>query len=250
MAYTDHGATMALLESRRMNLESILFSQGFGSRRECRALVIRGAITIGEQRCDDPNAVFETAGLVFHVDGVPWEYRHKAYLVLHKPSGYECSHAPQHHSSVYSLLPPALITRGVQCVGRLDADTTGLLLLSDDGAFIHRLGSPKRKIPKTYVATTRHPVHNAQLDALRQGVQLHGEPAVSMARSARRRDERTIELVLTEGKYHQVKRMIAAAGNRVEQLHREAIGAFVLPPALAQGQWRWLETEELGKLTG
>lgn len=234
----------------RMNLERILFSQGFGSRRECRALIMRGAVTIDERCCDDPHADFEPTGLVFHVQGVRWQYCEKAYLIMHKPPGYECSHAPQHHPSVYGLLPAPLVARGVQCIGRLDEDTTGLLLLSDDGAFIHRLSSPKRKIPKTYVATTRHPVQRSQLEALLRGVLLRGETAPSIALSAVQRDERCVEMVLTEGKYHQVKRMIAAAGNRVEQLHREAIGSLTLPATLAPGQWRWLEAAELGLLTG
>ena len=231
-----------------MNLESILFSQGFGSRRECRALVARGAVSVGGQRCDDPYADFEPDGLAFTVDGTAWQYREKAYIVMHKPAGHECSHTPQHHPSVYSLLPSPLVTRGVQCVGRLDEDTTGLLLLSDDGAFIHRFTSPKRKVPKTYVATTRHAVDDAQLAALTGGVLLHREKAPSVAVSAHARGQRTLELVVTEGKYHQVKRMIAAAGNRVEALHREAIGAYVLPADLSPGEWRWLDPDELARL--
>jgi 16S rRNA pseudouridine516 synthase len=233
-----------------MNLESILFSQGFGSRRECRAQVARGAVSVGGQRCDDPHADFETDGFAFCVDGVPWQYRERAYIALHKPSGHECSHAPQHHPSIYSLLPAPLVTRGVQCVGRLDEDTTGLLLLSDDGAFVHRFTSPKRKVPKTYVAMTRHPVDDAQLAALARGVLLHGEKAPSVALSARPRGERALEMVVTEGKYHQVKRMIAAAGNRVEALHREAIGGYALPADLQPGEWRWLDAGDLALLGG
>jgi 16S rRNA pseudouridine516 synthase len=233
-----------------MNLESILFSQGFGSRRACRALVVRGAVSIGATRCDDPYADFDPHDLEFVVDGVSWTYREKAYIALHKPPGHECSHAPQHHPSVYGLLPSPLVTRGVQCVGRLDEDTTGLLLLSDDGAFIHRLASPKRKVPKTYIATTRHPLDDAQIATLTGGVLLHGESKRSAALSARRRGEHLLELVVTEGKYHQVKRMVAAAGNRVEALHREAIGAYVLPANLRLGEWCWLGTAELARLDG
>ena len=117
-----------------------------------------------------------TARSRFSVDGVVWPYREHAYLLLNKPAGYECSRDPQHHLSVFSLLPPQFAERGVQCVGRLDQDTTGLLLLSDDGKFVHLFTSPKRKVPKVYVATTRHPIDDAQLSALRDGVLLHGEP--------------------------------------------------------------------------
>jgi 16S rRNA pseudouridine516 synthase len=233
-----------------MTLERLLFSQGFGSRRQCRALVLSGAISIGGQVQDDPSAECLTDALVFEVDGVPWHYREKAYLALHKPAGHECSHTPHHHPSVYGLLPPQLVQRGVQCVGRLDEDTTGLLLLSDDGAFVHRLTSPKRKIPKVYLAATRHEIDAAQLKALRDGVLLHGETQPSAAVSAIRRDARLLELTVTEGKYHQVKRMVAASGNRVEALHRHAIGDYVLPEDLVAGQWRWLDESDRAKLGG
>ncbi len=153
-----------------MNLESVLFTQGFGSRRQCRALIADGRVTIDGTVCADPDADVPTEALNFTVDGAAWPYREHAYLLLNKPAGYECSREPQHHLSVFSLLPPQFAARGVQCVGRLDQDTTGLLLLSDDGKFVHAFTSPKRKVPKVYVATTRHPLDDAQLGALREGV--------------------------------------------------------------------------------
>ena len=237
-----------------MDLERILFSQGFGSRRQCRALIADGRVSIAGAPCghtadaamdiaSDTLALFE-----FQVDGTTWRYREKAYLALNKPPGYECSRDPQHHLSVFHLLPPQLTERGVQCVGRLDQDTTGLLLLSDDGAFVHAFTSPKRKVPKVYLATTRHPLDDAQLSALRNGVLLHGESQPVAAVSAEQRDERQLELSVLEGKYHQVKRMVAAAGNRVEKLHRERIGGFALPGDLAEGQWRWLDDADLAML--
>jgi len=159
-----------------MNLESVLFTQGFGSRRQCRTLIADGRVTINGVVHDDPDADLSTEALNFTVDGTTWPYREHAYLLLNKPAGYECSREPQHHLSVFNLLPPQFAERGVQCVGRLDQDTTGLLLLSDDGKFVHAFTSPKRKVPKVYVATTRHPLDDAQLGALRTGVLLHGEP--------------------------------------------------------------------------
>jgi 16S rRNA pseudouridine516 synthase len=231
-----------------MNLESILFSQGFGSRRQCRALIADARVAVAGTLCTDPLASFDTPGLSFSVDGEAWPFHERAYLVLNKPAGYECSRDPQHHLSVFHLLPAPLAARGVQCVGRLDQDTTGLLLLSDDGQFVHAFTSPKRKVPKVYVATTRHPLDDAQLEALRTGVLLHGEREPIAAVGARARGEHELELTVLEGKYHQVKRMIAAAGNRCEALHRERIGGFALPADLAPGTWRWLETPELDAL--
>ncbi|SMF98156.1 pseudouridine synthase [Burkholderia singularis] len=231
-----------------MDLESILFTQGFGSRRQCRALIDAGRVAIGGATCADPQASFDADRLIFEVDGIAWPYHARAYLALNKPAGYECSREPQHHPSVFSLLPPQFAERGVQCVGRLDQDTTGLLLLSDDGQFVHAYTSPKRKVPKTYAATVRHPLDGAQLDALRAGVLLHGEPKPVAAIAAHAREERLLELTIAEGKYHQVKRMVAAAGNRVDALHRIRIGGFALPEDLAQGAWRWLDASELAAL--
>lgn len=231
-----------------MDLESILFTQGFGSRRQCRALVADGRVAIAGATCDDADAQFDPQELDFEVDAIAWRYRERAYLMLHKPAGYECSREPQHHLSVFSLLPAQLAERGVQCVGRLDEDTTGLLLLSDDGKFIHAYTSPKRKVPKTYLATTRHTIDDAQLAALRSGVLLHGETKPIAAAAAVIRAERLLELTVHEGKYHQVKRMIAAAGNRCDALHRERVGALVLPATLAPGSWQWLEAADLAAL--
>jgi 16S rRNA pseudouridine516 synthase len=234
-----------------MVLERILFSQGFGSRRQCRALIADGRVEIAGTPCTDPDSDFPATALDafdFTVDGAPWRYREKAYLALNKPAGYECSREPQHHMSVFSLLPLQLVERGVQCVGRLDQDTTGLLLLSDDGAFVHAFTSPKRKVPKTYLATTKHPLDSAQLDALRDGVLLRDEQQLVRAVKAEAREACVLEMSVLEGKYHQVKRMVSAAGNRVERLHRERIGGFTLPSALPEGQWQWLETADLNAL--
>ena len=233
-----------------MDLESILFTQGFGSRRQCRALIAQGRVRVGGEVCHEPAADFATATLEFDVDAQRWPYRERVYLMLNKPAGYECSREPQHHLSVFSLLPAPLAARGVQCVGRLDEDTTGLLLLSDDGQFVHAYTSPKRKVPKTYLATTRHALDEAQLAALRAGVLLHGEKQPIAAATVHARGDRSLELTINEGKYHQVKRMIAAAGNRCEALHRERIGALALPDTLEPGAWQWLDESDLEALRG
>jgi 16S rRNA pseudouridine516 synthase len=231
-----------------MKLYRVLQSQGFGSRKGCAARIRAGAVAVNGAVCDDPEADVDPAGLELTLDGVTWTYREKAYVLMHKPAGYECSHHPSHHPSVFSLLPEPLLQRGVQCVGRLDQDTTGLLLFSDDGQFLHRMISPKKGVAKVYRASLAEPVSDALLDALRSGVQLHDEPAPIAALACEAVDSRTLRLALAEGKYHQVKRMIAAAGNRVEALHRESVGGYALPADLAPGSWRWLEADELERL--
>jgi 16S rRNA pseudouridine516 synthase len=228
-----------------MRLSAILFSQGFGTRRECVGRVLDGQASIAGRVCDDPDEDFGTDGLVFSVEGREWPFREKALVALHKPAHYECSMKPRHHPSVMSLLPAPLRTRGLQPVGRLDEDTTGLLLLTDDGTLIHRLTSPKKHMPKVYEATTRHPVDERQLTALRTGVVLDDDPAPVAALEALATGEHGLRMTLTEGRYHQVKRMVAAVGNRVDALHRSAIGAYRLPPELAPGQWCWLDPAAL-----
>jgi len=230
-----------------VQLRQILFSQGFGSRRECDALIRAGRVQILGRITDEPQAEFTTQGLEFTVRGQTWPYHAKALLLLNKPAGCECSRQPRHHPSVLSLLPAPLRTRGVQPVGRLDADTTGLLLLSDDGALIHRLTSPKWHVPKVYVADCAEAVTPAQIERLLHGVVLHDDPQPVRAAACEAAGERRVRLTLTEGKYHQVKRMLAAVGNRVLALQRVRFGELELPADLPLGQWRWVERSAVAR---
>jgi 16S rRNA pseudouridine516 synthase len=138
----------------------------------------------------------------------------------------------------------------VQSLGRLDEDTTGLLLFSDDGQFIHAISSGKRKVPKTYRVTAKHPVSDEQIKSLLTGVQLVDEPGLVTAAGCERIAENEVLLTVTEGRYHQVKRMVAGVGNRVDALCRVAVGGLQLPEDLGPGQWRWLEAEDLSRLQG
>lgn len=228
-----------------MQLAQILFTQGFGTRRLCAGLVAAGRVRIGGRVVDDPHADVDTEGLVFEVEGQPWRYAERALLMLHKPAGYECSQKPRHHPSVLSLLPPPLRTRGVQPVGRLDEDTTGLLLLTDDGALIHRLTSPKWHVPKVYEVGTKHRVSDEQIARLLAGVVLDDDPAPVRAAACECTEAQALRLTLTEGKYHQVKRMLAAVGNRVEALHRSRFGALTIPAGLKPGQWCWAAPSQI-----
>jgi 16S rRNA pseudouridine516 synthase len=187
----------------------------------------------------------EIRGLRFSVHGEPWEYHEHLYLALNKPPGFECSRKPSHHPGVLSLFPEQFAWRETQPVGRLDHDTTGLLLLSDDGAFIHAHTSPKRQVPKIYVATTQDPVMPGLIAALLKGVQLDDEPAPISVQRCRQMDTHRLEIVLEQGKYHQVKRMLAAAGNHCTALHRSAIGGLTLESlGLGEGQWCHLDPQD------
>lgn len=228
----------------QQSLERILQSQGFGSRKECRFLIEAGRVQVNGLMCDSPRQTFSTEGLTFEVDGENWAYREKVYVLLNKPAAHECSRTPQHHSSVFTLLPEPFIQRGIQCVGRLDQDTTGLLLFTDDGPWLHALTSPRKHVEKTYRVTTKHPVTSEQIEALLKGVQLHDESHPTLAIACEAVGEYQLDLTIAEGKYHQVKRMVAAAGNRVEGLHRLRMGKLSLPQDLAEGAWRELTEEE------
>ena len=231
-----------------MQLERILQKHGFGTRKYCRSLIYHQRVAVNGLGCDDPFADIATDGLVFTVDGVDWPYAEFASVLLNKPAGYECSRKPQHHPSVLELLPVQLRERGVQPIGRLDEDTTGLLLITDDGQLNHVLSSARRKVPKVYLATVKHALDPGQIEQLLAGVLLHDEPEPIAAAAAEIVDDHVLRLTVTEGKYHQVKRMVAAAGNRVEALQRVAVGGLQLPDDLKPGEWRWLSAVDLEKL--
>lgn len=244
-----------------MQLQDMLYSQGFGIRRVCSGLVQQGWVELWNpegnawEQVLDSTLDIDPQGLRFKVQGVEWEYHALGYVLLHKPAGTECSQKPSAHPSIYSLLPAPLRLRpnkgaiqGVQAVGRLDQDTTGLLLLSDDGQFIHRMSSPKKHVSKVYRVTCKHPLAAEQVQRLLDGVVLDDDPKPVKAAACELVDSHVLDLTLTEGKYHQVKRMLAAVGNRVEGLHRWKMGELELPADLAPGQWRWLTADDLAKL--
>lgn len=233
----------------KLTLDRILQSQGFGTRKWCRELISDGEVTIDGASITDYRATFDTANLSFTLFDEEWQYREHVYIALNKPANFECSRKPSHHPGVLTILPEQFTWRDVQPVGRLDHDTTGLLLMSDDGPFIHAQSSPKRHIPKVYVATTAEPVTPDLIALLLAGVKLHDEPAPLAAQTCRQCDTHQLEIVLEQGKYHQVKRMLVAAGNHCVALRRVAIGALTLDAlGLEEGEWCYLDEAQLALL--
>ena len=242
---------------RTMQLQDLLFSQGFGTRRICQGLIQHGLIEIGSMGassvCSDPWQSFEVrTGFPYVVQSQQWYFWDKAYVMLHKPTGTECSQKPSSWPSIYTLLPAPLRNRpqkssiqGVQAVGRLDQDTTGLLLLTDDGPLIHRLSSPKHHVPKIYDIVTEDVLAQKDLDKLLLGVVLNDSPKPVKAEHCELLGERSMRMTLTQGKYHQVKRMLAAVGHLVVGLHRSQMGKLRLPGDLLPGQWRMMTAQEL-----
>lgn len=233
----------------KLTLDRILQSQGFGSRKYCRELIDDGDVLVNGDAVTDYRTQFDPIDLILTVFGEEWQYREHIYAVINKPPNYECSRKPSHHPGVLTLLPEQFTWRDVQPVGRLDHDTTGLLLLSDDGQFIHAQSSPKRHVPKRYLATTFDPVTPQLIEQLINGVQLIDEPAPLAAQECCAVGTHQIEIVLEQGKYHQVKRMLAAAGNHCSALQRIAIGGLTLASLdLAEGEWRYLDDAQLALL--
>ena len=232
--------------AKPISLEKILFSQGFGTRRYCSDLVFADLVKVNGVLAEDPQERILTENLLLNVQGVDWEFHEKAYIAFNKPLNYECSHKTTHHPSV---LPKPFVERGLQCVGRLDYDTTGLILISDDGQFIHKMTTPKKNIGKVYEITTPDPLTQKQIDHLLNGVLLDDDPKPCFASACKQLGENLLAMTIVEGRYHQVKRMMAAVGNHVAKLHRTQIGQYVMPLDLAQGQWRWLYPNDLALLS-
>ena len=231
-----------------MRLDDILFSQGFGSRRECAGLLAARLVRVAGKIEADPAVDLTTDGLQFEVEGQVWTFQATSLVLLHKPAGYECSQKPTAWPSVMLLLPAALRRRGIQPVGRLDQDTTGLLLLTDDGKLIHRLTSPKHHVPKVYEVGCDRPVDAAQVEQMLRGVVLDDDPLPVLAEGCELTGEKSLRLTLIQGKYHQVKRMVAAVGNHCTSLHRSAFGALTLADGPAPGQWRFVSDAERAAL--
>ena len=226
-------------------LDRLLANLGYGSRREVGALVARRQVVLDGAVAKDPGARVPTTpdmAVRMTVSGQPLDPPAPLTLLMHKPLGVVCSHR-EAGRSVYELLPmrwrarmPALST-----IGRLDKDTSGLLLITDDGLFLHRVISPRSHVAKRYVATLDRPLDGTEAEIFAAGtLMLEGEtdplaPAVLEVMGPTQ-----ARLTITEGRYHQVRRMFAAVGNHVVALHRDRIGGLSLPDDLAPGAWRVL----------
>jgi 16S rRNA pseudouridine516 synthase len=240
----------------------ILSAQGFGTRKECEAKIRKGAVEFGRldpegpqvpeaiawRIVEDPSETVDIKGLHVRAGIFTFPCRDHLYLAFHKPAGTECSHTPSHHQSIFSYFPEPFLNRGLEAIGRLDADTTGLLLLTDSGPLNHFLTSPKKHVSKTYRVGVKHPISPEQIQRISAGVELRGEDDMTRPATVEVIDEKNCDLTVQEGKYHQVKRMFAAVGNRVESIHRIAIGPIRLEPGLPTGKWRLLTETEMNAL--
>ena len=230
-----------------MKLLRTIANLGYGSRKEVAALFQRERVTDadGNRLCADDVTSHENVRL----DGAPLDPAHPFTLMLHKPVGYTCSTSDP-GKIIYDLLPPRFRRRSplLASVGRLDRDTSGLLIMTDDGKLLHRIVAPKTHLPKLYEATLARDLNGTEVDVFASGtLMLDSERTALRPATLEIFSSRTARVTLTEGRYHQVRRMFAAVGNHVETLHRSRIGGLELGE-LPAGEWRKLGAQELVRL--
>ena len=230
-------------------LDRLLANLGYGSRREVTALVARRQVVFdGEVVKDAGVRVPIGADLPSRmtVSGQPVDPPQPLTLLMHKALGVVCSHK-EPGRSVYELLPMRWRARmpSLSTIGRLDKDTSGLLLITDDGAFLHQVISPRHHMAKCYVATLDRPLDGTEAEVFASGtLMLDSETTPLASALLEPLAENRARLTITEGRYHQVRRMFAAVGNHVTGLHRDQIGGLALPDDLQSGDWRALSPEE------
>jgi 16S rRNA pseudouridine516 synthase len=227
-----------------MRLDKYVAHATFISRSVVQRAIRSGRVTVAGEVVRDPaEGVALTDAIT--LDGEAIAVTGKRYLMLHKPKGYVCANHDDRHPVVFELLPAILRSGGMHTVGRLDCDTHGLLLLTDDGDWSHRITSPRHHCAKRYRVRLADPLTPAAWQPLLDGILLHGEKRPTQPALILQTDDYTLEITIQEGKYHQVRRMFAAIGHHVVDLARLASGELVLDPELAVGEYRHLRPTEI-----
>lgn len=228
-------------------LDKILASQGTLSRRDVKDLIRKGLVTVnGVVVKDSSQKIDENKDVVF-LNGEELTLKKHIYIMLNKPQGVVSASESEQEETVVDLVPDSLYRKGLFPAGRLDKDTTGFVLITDDGDFAHKILSPKNHIFKTYIAGLEHSLGNAEIEMLENGITLGDGTVLKEAKVEiiEDGDKPFVKIMICEGKYHQVKRMFAAAGNKVNSLHRSKMGSLELDSTLKPGECREITMEEL-----
>jgi 16S rRNA pseudouridine516 synthase len=236
-----------VVDEKRVRLDAFLARAGVGSRSQVRRLIRGGRAAIAGESCKDAGEF--VAGRVVTLDGEVVEAPPSClHLALHKPCGYACSHDPAESPIVDELLPESWLNLGLETVGRLDRDTSGLLILSSEGQLVHRLTHPKHKVAKRYRVEFDGPLASDAVEQCRAGLLLRDSDEATQPAELVVEAEGRATLIVREGRYHQVRRMFAALGARVTALQRDRVGGYDLPEDLAPGEWRRLDDDDLARL--
>lgn len=227
-----------------MRLDKFLAEQTGLTRSQATKVLRKNRVEInGVVVKDGATKVSENDQILFDGELLSW-IETGQYFLLYKPQGYICSHDDSEYPTVYQFFAPPLTER-LHTAGRLDVDTTGLVLLTDDGQWSHRVTSPKRGCKKSYLVTLADPIEDHYQQACEQGILLRGETTPTRPSQIEILDDYNLNLTITEGRYHQVKRMFAALGNKVVALHRWRVGNIILDDQLEEGEYRALTAEEI-----
>jgi 16S rRNA pseudouridine516 synthase len=213
------------------------------TRSQAGKLIRQGEILLNGVLCKQPAQQIKDSDVVL-LDDELLQLTGPRYILLHKPTGYVCSTDDPDHNTVFVLLEEPN-TDKLHTVGRLDLDTTGLLLITDDGQWSHKISSPKHHCAKTYRAWLADPVEDSAIALFAEGVMLRGEKDLTKPAQLEIVSPTECLLTIHEGRYHQVKRMFAAIGNKVVRLHRERVGSLALDESLAEGEYRFLSADEV-----
>lgn len=213
------------------------------TRSQAGKLIRQGEILLNGVLCKQPAQQIKDSDVVL-LDDELLQLTGPRYILLHKPAGYVCSTDDPDHNTVFVLLEEPN-TDKLHTVGRLDLDTTGLLLITDDGQWSHKISSPKHHCAKTYRAWLADPVEDSAIALFAEGVMLRGEKDLTKPAQLEIVSPTECLLTIHEGRYHQVKRMFAAIGNKVVRLHRERVGSLALDESLAEGEYRFLNADEV-----
>ncbi len=227
-----------------LRLDKILADMGVGSRREIKALIRNGRVAVNGDVAVSGDIKLEAEKARISVDGVTVEYKQFRYVMLNKPAGYVCASEDRRERTVMELLDAQLRRQGLFSVGRLDKDTEGLLILTNDGDYAHRVISPKSNISKRYYAKVEGILDKSDSEKMREGLVL-ADGTKCLPAELEILSENECVISVSEGKYHQVKRMLASRGKRVLYLKRLSIGGLSLDEKLDPGRWRDLAEEEI-----
>lgn len=219
------------------------------SRSDVKKILKKRCVTVDSVRVTQPDFKLEPEKSIVKLDGQPVEYQKNIYIMMNKPKGVISASEDKSVMTVVDLVPESLKRSGLFPAGRLDADTTGFVLITDDGDFAHRILSPKNHVEKTYHATLEKDITDDDIEHFKSGVKLKDGTLCLEAR-LRRLGEKKVEVVIHEGKYHQVKRMFAALGNHVIELKRVAMGELQLDEKLKEGECRRIDESELRLIEG